>query len=135
MAVVAPSGNGNATSTCTITVPQACVLITAGGAQKVSIDDAPTVGTVTTVAITATSTTILAANANRKSSTICNTGNNDLYIAAGGTASLTNLYADIPKVAGSTVSCYKDTIPGFTGLITGVWSNTGSGNAVITSFQ
>jgi hypothetical protein len=87
------------------------------------------------VAITTTSTAILAANTSRKSSTICNTGNQDLYISAGGTASLTNLYADIPKVAGSTVSCYKDTIPGFTGLINGVWSAAGSGNAVITSFQ
>ncbi len=108
---------------------------TASGVCKISIDDAPSTPTVTTVVMNAASVTLLASNAARKSYVICNTGNHDLYISAGATASLTNLYADVPQQAGTTVSCFKDTIPGYTGAITGIWSAAGSGNAVITSFQ
>jgi hypothetical protein len=108
---------------------------TASGVCKVSVDDAPSTGTATTVVMSATSVTILASNASRRSSTICNTGNHDLYLSTQATATATNLFADVPQQAGSTISCYKDTMPGYTGLITGIWSASGSGNAVITSFQ
>ena len=124
------------TSPWVVTTPIPCATsATASGVCKVSIDDAPTTGTVTTVAVTNVSSAFLAANSARKAYIVCNTGNQELYISTGATASLTTLYASIPKIAGSTVSCFKDTIPGYTGAITGVWAATGTGNAVITSLQ
>jgi hypothetical protein len=108
---------------------------TAANVLKVSMDDAPTTGTVTTVANSNSSVTILAANSSRKAYIVCNTSNKDLWISAGATASNTNFYATVPAAAGTVYSCFKDTIPGYTGAITGVWNASGTGNAIITSFS
>jgi hypothetical protein len=108
---------------------------TAIGVCKVSVDDAPSAGTITTVAQTVSSVTILASNAARRSYTICNSGNKDLYLSTAATATANNLFADVPPQAGNTISCFKDTMPGYTGLITGLWFGAGSGNAINTSFQ
>lgn len=93
----------------------------------------PTTGTASSVADAASSTTILAANANRKGATVFNDSTSSLYLLLGaGTASTTNLtvlmapgdYYELPVVQGGV----------YTGIISGIWSANSTGAARVTEF-
>ena len=84
---------------------------------------------VTTVNSGTGSTTLLAANSNRKGATIENTDANVLYVdCAGDTASSTNFTKSLDSDE------YWEVPFGFTGKITGIWAGDGSGKAVVTEF-
>jgi len=82
-------------------------------------------GTATSVAISATSVTLIAANSDRREVIIRNDTNQDLYIAHGATATTS-----------SAVRLKKDDTyieDKYTGVISGIWSSAGGGgNAQIT---
>ena len=83
----------------------------------------------TSVNSAASSTTILASNANRKGAIIVNTDVNALYLdLTGGTAATT-------RYAKSLVTGEQYEVPfGLTGLITGIWAADGAGAALVTEF-
>jgi hypothetical protein len=96
-----------------------------------SIDDKIQNGgtaTQSSVADTASSTTILASNANRLGATVANDSSAVLYLLLGsGTASATNYTARVVQYA------YYETPFGYTGQINGVWaSDPGTGGARVT---
>lgn len=83
-------------------------------------------GTVTSVNDTATSTTLLAANASRLGAIIYNDSEAVLYVKLGATASTTSFTYKV--AASGTVE-----IPfGYTGIIDGVWASDSTGAARIT---
>ncbi len=82
--------------------------------------------TVTSVNDTATSTTLLSANASRRGATIYNTSTAILYVKLGTTASATSF--TVAMVASS----YYEVPFGYTGRIDGIWASDQSGAAVIT---
>lgn len=88
---------------------------------------APTSATATlsNVASSATSVTILASNVNRKGACIANDGNKVLYLKFGATASLTSYTVRLDSQAQYEVPF------GYTGLIDGIWS-TAQGSARVT---
>ena len=81
-------------------------------------------GAASTVAISATSVTLLALNADRKQAIIRNDTNQDLYITHGATATLS-----------SAIRLKKNDVyleDKYTGVISGIWSAaTGGGNAQV----
>jgi hypothetical protein len=82
-------------------------------------------GTASTVAVSITSVTLVAANTARREVIIRNDTNNNLYIAHGGTATLTSA---VKLKKGDTYIEDK-----YTGIISGIWdSSAGGGNAQIT---
>lgn len=85
-------------------------------------------GSVTNVADTATSTTLLAANSSRRGVIITNTSSAILYVRlASGTASATMFTYRLPQNATQEIP-----FP-YTGVITGVWAtDPGDGVAAIT---
>lgn len=88
-----------------------------------------TTGAKTPVNSAVSSTTILAANPDRKGATITNTDANTLYLdLSGGTASATSFTV----MVGSGE--YYEVPYGYTGLITGIWAGDGSGAALVTEF-
>lgn len=85
------------------------------------------------VAGSASSVTILAANTARRGATITNDSTAILYLdLTGGTASTTSYTV---QLAGSTTSgvSYFEVPFGYTGLITGIWASA-TGNARVTEF-
>lgn len=95
------------------------------GAQRIAIATAAT-GTTSTVAGSATSVQLLAANTSRIGVIIYNDGNADLKIKFGTTASSTNFSILIPKNTN-----YEGWAPLYNGRIDGIWSSA-AGNARIT---
>lgn len=90
----------------------------------------PASSTVTSVNDTASSTTLLASNANRLGATIYNDSTVDLYLKLGATASLTSFTV---KMAADG---YYEVPFGFTGEISGIWSSdTGGGVARISELS
>lgn len=94
----------------------------------------PLTGTVSSVNDAATSTTILAANDNRKGATVFNDSTSSLYLlVAAGTASATNYtvllqpndYYELPVQAHGV----------YRGIISGIWSANASGAARVTEFS
>lgn len=83
-------------------------------------------GTITSVADTDASTTLLAANAARLGATIFNDSTADLYVKLGATASATSFTV---KMAAAS---YFEVPYGYTGIIDGIWSADASGSARIT---
>lgn len=83
-----------------------------------------------TVPVSATSVSLLAANANRKKLVIANNSNQDLYIDFDATASVADHCIRIPKVtaSGFIASYEKD---GYTGVVSGIWGAAGAGAALI----
>lgn len=82
-------------------------------------------GAASSVAVSATSVTLVAANADRKEVIIRNDTNNNLYIAHGATATLSSA---VKLKKGDTYIEDK-----YTGVISGIWDATGGGgNAQIT---
>lgn len=84
----------------------------------------------TTVPISATSVSFLAANANRKKLIIANNSNQDLHIDFDATASIADHTIKIPKVsAGGQIFTYE--LDNYTGLVSGIWTAAGSGAALV----
>lgn len=82
-------------------------------------------GTASSVAVSITSVTLVAANADRREVIIRNDTNNDLYIAHGGTATTSSA---VKLKKGDTYIEDK-----YTGIISGIWDSAGGGgNAQIT---
>jgi hypothetical protein len=82
-------------------------------------------GTITSVAGTTTSATILAANVNRKGGSVYNDSTAVLYLAFAASASTTAF--TVPLAANT----YYEISGGYVGIITGVWA-TAAGSARIT---
>jgi hypothetical protein len=80
--------------------------------------------TPTTVASSATSVTILAANSNRKGTTIWNDSTANLFIEFGATATTSAFIAKLSP------SGYYETPFRYTGVISGIWSSA-NGNALV----
>lgn len=108
--------------------------INVGGTSGGSVVGFPTTpvasstGAVTNVNDTATSTTLLAANTNRKGVVITNTSSAILYVRlASGTASATMFTYRLPQNA------TQEIMYPYTGIITGVWAtDPNDGVAVVT---
>ena len=84
----------------------------------------------TPVNTSASSVTLLAANANRKALRIVNTSNRDLYINLGATATLASYAAKLPKLPASGIpSAYENDV--YTGVVSGIWDSVGSGSAQV----
>jgi hypothetical protein len=86
--------------------------------------------TSTTVGLSTTSVSLLAANTNRKKLIISNNSNQDLYIDFDATASVADHSIRIPKVTGAGfIATYE--LEGFTGPVSGIWGAAGSGAALV----
>lgn len=90
------------------------------------VTDKSGTGTTTSVSYSATSTTLLASNANRVLATIFNESAKTLYVKLGATASATSY--TIPIFPNS----YWELPLSYTGIIDGIWASGGSGAARIT---
>jgi hypothetical protein len=82
---------------------------------------------VTSVNSTASSTTLLAANANRVGAMIHNTDANALYVKFGASASATSFTVKI-----ASDGYYEFPRPIYQGVVDGIWAGDGSGIAAIT---
>ncbi|MGL5936665.1 MAG: hypothetical protein ACRCZI_13710 [Cetobacterium sp.] len=83
-----------------------------------------------TVPISATSVSLLAANANRKKLVIANNTNQDLYIDLDATASVADHAIKIPRVSTSGfIATYE--LEQYTGVVSGIWGAAGTGAALI----
>ena len=81
-------------------------------------------GAESTVARSATSVTILAANAARVEAIIRNDSNTSMYLSLTGTATTSST---IELLKGDTY--FEDK---YTGIISGIWNSAGAGNAIVT---
>jgi len=84
-----------------------------------------TTGTLTNVGGSASSVTLLAANANRKGATIFNDSSATLSVKFGATASATSFTVQL--VSGA----YYEVPYGYTGILDGIWTSA-TGNARVT---
>jgi hypothetical protein len=89
--------------------------------------------TPSTVPNSATSVSLLAANANRKSFTITNNSNQDLFVEFGATASIAAFAIRLPKLPGSNIPAVYEGDE-YTGAIAGIWQAAGSGGAMVREF-
>lgn len=87
-------------------------------------------GTLSNVASSATSVTVLAANAERIGATITNDSSALLYLKFGATASTTS-YTVVLAGAASAPFSYYEVPAGYTGIIDGIWASA-TGNARVT---
>lgn len=84
----------------------------------------------TSVAASATSTTVLASNASRKGATITNDSSAVLYLKLGATASTTSYTVTLVGSAAAPFAYYE--VPfGYIGVIDGIWASA-TGNARVT---
>lgn len=91
----------------------------------------PTTAVVTAVSQSATTVTLLAANANRRGAFIFNDATNRLLLVKlGSGASVTDF--SVKMLPGSV---FELPIPVYTGLVTGIWSGSGSGTAQVTELS
>lgn len=92
-----------------------------------------TTPTLTSVAASASSVSLLAANNARKGATITNDSSAVLYIKLGATASTTSYTVTLAGAAGAPFSYYE--VPfGYVGAIDGIWASA-TGNARITEIN
>jgi hypothetical protein len=89
----------------------------------------PATATITSVAASTTSVSLLAANASRRRVVITNDGNATLYIAFAATASTTAFTYVVAKG-----QVFDGPLNDYTGDISGIWSSV-SGNARITEIS
>jgi hypothetical protein len=86
-------------------------------------------GTTTSVSDTAVSTTLLAANANRKGATFYNDSTSTLYLKCGATASTTSFMLPVEQRG------YLELPFKYTGIVDGIWvADTATGAVRITEF-
>jgi hypothetical protein len=98
-------------------------VVQASGQTLATQPTRPSTATAVQVALSTTSVTLLAANANRLGATIYNTGNVNLNVTLGAAANPTVV---VPA------SGYYEVPFGFTGAITGLWWSAGTGYALVT---
>lgn len=92
----------------------------------------PSVGALATVASSASSVTILAANAGRRGATIYNESTAILYLGFTSSAVSTSSYTvQIPPNVGTNTVAYYEVPFGYTGQINGIWASA-NGNARVT---
>jgi hypothetical protein len=87
----------------------------------------------TTIPITATSVSFLAANANRKKLVITNTSNQDLHIDFDATASTADFTIKIPKQPNNGIPATYE-LEEYTGVVSGIWAAAGAGAALVKEF-
>lgn len=106
----------------------AVALVDPSGNQISSMGDPsrPANAALTSVTSSATSVTLLAANANRRHVIIVNNSTKILYIAFAATASLATYTVSI-----AALGVYIGTPDGYTGVISGIWAAV-NGSAKIT---
>lgn len=98
---------------------------------SVSAGDGPATGTITSVNDAATSTTILASNANRKGATFFNESTAILYLALSDTTASTTVYSvQIPAGGYFELPVCDGGV--YTGSIAGIWASDAAGAARIT---
>ena len=84
----------------------------------------------TTIPISATSISFLAARPNRKNLIIANNSNQDLFIDFDAAAAIGDHCIKIPKIAASGfIATYE--LENYTGVVSGIWQATGTGAALI----
>lgn len=88
-----------------------------------------TTGTPATVAASATSVTLLAANAARRGGTIVNESTAILYVLLGTPATATSYTVALAPMG--TVGSYYEIPFNYTGIVTGIWASA-TGNARVT---
>lgn len=84
--------------------------------------------TLANVADSATSVTVLAANAERIGAVVVNDSTETLYLKYGATASLTSYTVKLGPQQ------QHDVRPGYTGILDGIWSADGAGAARVTEW-
>lgn len=97
-----------------------------GGALDVNVTNTSGTGTVTTVARSNASQTLLAANSSRKGATIYNDAAANLFVKLGATASTSSFTVRLQNTD------YYEVPFGYTDVIDGVWASNGAGDAKIT---
>jgi len=113
----------------TIYVPVVTLADASGNPYVAGSATAPTVGTQTSVASSASDTTILASNTLRKGAFIYNDSTSILYLlVASGTSSTTNYTVQI--VSGGSLSIR---VGEYTGVIKGIWASA-NGFARVTEY-
>lgn len=106
----------------------AVAMVDGNGDQITGFDPSrPGTATLAQIAQSATSVVLAASNAARRGLVIYNDTNKDLYIAFAGTATTTAFTALLPG-KGS----WELPLNGYTGVISGIWSAAGAGNAMVT---
>lgn len=101
---------------------------TAGSSAWLTKLEQPTSATVSSVAGSATSVSLLASNAARKGMTVFNDSTSDLYMKFGATASTSSFTV---KIAGG--GFYQMPVNGYAGAVDGIWSSA-TGNARLTEW-
>lgn len=97
----------------------------------VATGDAPATGTITSVGDEVASTTVLAANANRKGATFYNDSTATLYLAlANATASTTTYTVQIPNNGYYELPVCDGGV--YTGIVVGIWASDAGGSVRVT---
>lgn len=91
----------------------------------------PATGTVTSVAGSASSVTLLAANTARKGATITNDSSALLYVKLAASAASTSAYTVVLAGAASAPFAYFEVPFGYSGEIRGIWASA-TGNGRVT---
>ena len=106
----------------------AVAMVDGNGDQITGFDSSrPATSVLTQVAQSATSVVLKASNAARRQLFIYNDTNKELFIAFAATASLAAFTMMIPG-KGS----WELPLNGYTGIVSGIWSSAGAGNAMVT---
>jgi len=87
----------------------------------------PASAVLTSVAQSATSVILIAANSSRRYASIYNSGTKTLFVAFGPTASVTAFTVQIPT--NGYLELQED---GYTGDVSGIWAGAGGGAAKVT---
>lgn len=127
-----PAGTNNIGDVDVLTLPAITGTVTAnaGTGTFATKETRAATSAVTSVSDTASSTTLLAANANRLGATVYNDSTVALYLKLGATASLTSFTV---KMAADS---YFEVPFSYTGIIDGIWaSDTGGGTARISELS
>lgn len=109
-------GSGGVVATNVLYVSYDCSLMSDTDKLLIFYDDVPETAVTTSVASSASSTTLLAANANRFGATIYNDSTQVLYVKLGATASATSFTAKL--AAGD----YYEVPYDYSGIIDGIWA-------------
>lgn len=97
---------------------------------RVQVSQKAATGTLTNVAASASSATVLAANSARIGATVTNDSSSVVYLKFGATASTTS-YTVVLAGAASAPFSYYEVPAGYTGIIDGIWASA-TGNARVT---
>lgn len=122
--VWAPGGSGSALVTEYISVPVANDPLTLTASIN-NFPASPSLGNITSVPATGTGILLTGSNANRKGLTVYNNGSTNLYVSLGGAASTASFNVILVP------SAYYEGPFSFLGDVSGAWSGTPTGDALI----